>query len=185
VFRTWRRSPIRAAWERTWELQRAEDRHGANGAIPVPPKYEPDDYLQFSYWSNRGKLNVPKERFISYPGCERDDDKSPLIGWAGWNHLQRAQALAALFQERKDQDGWPAARLVPILAGLLELLPWLKQWHNQPDPAYDGQRMGDVYEAFVSEKARELQVTLDELRNWRPEKKTKAAKAAAKKEVTT
>src|SRR5262249_3887398 len=112
----------RAAWERTWELQRVEDNRGTSLSTPVPPKYDPGDYLQFSYWTNRGKLDVPKERFISYPGLERDDDRSPLVGFAGWNHLQRAQALAALFQERKDQDGWSAERLKPILAGLLELV---------------------------------------------------------------
>ncbi len=158
----------RALWEDVWQKQRDEDLGRADGPIPVPAKYEPDDYIQFSYWSLRGKVDVPKERFISYPGCERDDDKSPLIGWAGWDHLQRAQALAALFQERKEQDGWDATRLTPILAGLLELVPWLKQWHNDPDPAYDGQRMGNVYAEFASEKARELGLTIDEIRNWRP-----------------
>jgi hypothetical protein len=168
----------RASWQRTWEQQRAEDRGEPVGAPPVPGKYDPDDYQHFSYWSNRGKLDVPKERFISYPGLERDDDKSPLIGWAGWDHLQRAQALAVIFQERKEHDGWTRERLLPILAGLLELVPWLKQWHNAPDPTYDGQRMGDVYEAFVSEKARGLQATFDELRAWRPADSRRATAGA-------
>ena len=167
-----------AAWEKTWAAQRAEDR-GEQVDVPVPPKYEPDDYQQFSYWSLRGKLNVSKERFISYPGCEREEDKSPVIGWAGWNHLQRAQALAALFQQRKDQDGWDKERLAPILAGLLELLPWLKQWHNNPDPSFDGQRMGDSYESFVTEKARELGLTPDELRAWRPPRTAAGRKVRA------
>jgi hypothetical protein len=169
-----------AAWEKTWAAQRAEDR-GEKVDVPLPPKYEPDDYQQFSYWSLRGKLDVPKERFISYPGCEREEDKSPVIGWAGWNHLQRAQALAALFQQRKDQDGWDKERLTPILAGLLELLPWLKQWHNDPDPSFDGQRMGDSYESFVTEKARELGLTLDELRAWRPPRTPAGRKVRAPK----
>ena len=155
------------AWRSTWELQRMED-GGESVEILAPERYGPADFSLPTYWRLRGKLDVPKERFISYPGLERDDDKSPLVGWAGWNHLQRAQALATLFQERKDQDGWPKERLVPILAGLLELIPWVKQWHNNPDPAYDGQRMGEVYEAFVSEKARALGVTTDELQAWRP-----------------
>jgi hypothetical protein len=169
-----------AAWEKTWAAQRAEDR-GEKVDVPLPPKYEPDDYQQFSYWSLRGKLDVPKERFISYPGCEREEDKSPVIGWAGWNHLQRAQALAALFQQRKDQDGWDKERLTPILAGLLELLPWLKQWHNDPDPSFDGQRMGDSYESFVTEKTRELGLTLDELRAWRPPRTAAGRKVRAPK----
>ena len=36
--------------------------------------------------------------------------------------------------------GWPPERLQPLLAGLLELVPWLEQWHNELDPAY-GERM--------------------------------------------
>jgi hypothetical protein len=155
------------AWQRAWDLQRRQDA-GEICEVPVPARFDSDDYRSPVSWRLRGRLNVPKERFISYPGLERGDDKSPLFGWAGWDYLQRAQALAAIFQERKEHDGWPREGLLPILAGLLELVPWLKQWHNEPDPTYDGQRMGDVYEAFVSEKARGLQATLDELRAWRP-----------------
>lgn len=166
----------RRHWQTMWELQRQEDVSGETLAMDTPQKYVTKDYSNTRYWTLRGALDVPRERFISYPGGERDEDKSPLIGWAGWNHLERAQVLAALFQERKEQDGWEAERLAPILAGLLELVAWVKQWHNEPDPAYDGQRMGDVYEAFVSEKARELRVTLDDLRNWRPQPKQANAK---------
>ena len=36
----------------------------------------------------------------------------------------------------KDNHGWRTERLVPLLAGLAELVPWLKQWHNEPDPAH-------------------------------------------------
>jgi hypothetical protein len=165
-------------WLRTWDLQRLEDQ-GQSVHIDVPEKYGSDDFATLTAWRLRGKLDVPKERFISYPGCERDDDKSPLLGWAGWDHLQRAQALAALFGARKDQDGWPKGRLQPILAGLLELVPWLKQWHNQPDS--DGQSAGDAYELFVSENARALGLTLEDLRNWRPDKKAPARAAGASK----
>jgi hypothetical protein len=162
---------LHAAWQRTWDLQRQEDA-GESVEIAVPERYDSSDYASSVYWRTRGKLDVPKERFISYPGCEGDDDRSPLIGWAGWDHLQQAQALASLFTERKDQDGWNATRLTPILAGLLELLPWLKQWHNEPDE--HGQRAGEAYDLFVSENARALGLTLDDLRNWRPEKKKPA-----------
>ena len=122
---------------------------------------------------------MPKERFISYPGCEKDGDGSPLLGWAGWDHLQRAQALAALYQERKDQDGWGMEKLTPMLAGLLELVPWLRQWHNQPSGEFGGERAGDAYARFVEEEARRLGLSLDDLRAWRPEKK--AAKRGKKK----
>ncbi len=77
---------------------------------------------------------MPKERFILYPHAERDADPTPVLGWAGWDPLQQAQALAAYFVDMKESEGWPAERLTPLLAGLLELLPWLRQWHNDVDP---------------------------------------------------
>ena len=73
----------RAQWERTWDLQREEDATGQRLDIPVPPKYAGADFQKQSYWRHRGKLDVPKERFISYPGASPDSDKdSLLIGWA-------------------------------------------------------------------------------------------------------
>jgi hypothetical protein len=170
----------RLAWERTWDLQRREDAGEDVGQIPVPPKYDQKDFRSPTYWQPRGKLDVPKERFISYPGCESDDDPSPLIGWAGWDHLQQAQALAGLYQRRKDEDGWGAERLTPMLAGLLELVPWLKQWHNEPDERFGGARAGDSFDAFVREQALQLGLTLEELRAWRPAQTTRGrAKKAA------
>jgi hypothetical protein len=168
----------RAAWERTWSLQRREDACEEVGHVPVPPKYGQEDYRDANSWRLRGKLDVPKERFISYPGCESDEDKSPLYGWAGWNHLQQAQALAALYLDRKDREAWQKDRLVPMLAGILELVPWVKQWHNEPDAEYGGERLGDYFGRFVDDECRALGVTPDDLRAWRPE--TKAAKRAAK-----
>lgn len=128
----------RAVWERTWELQRREDAGEDVGDIPVPPKYASGDFAKPSYWRNRGKLDVPKERFVSYPKAGRDADRTPVIGWAGWNHLDQAQALATLYLERKTNDGWPRERLLPLLAGLVELEPWLHQWHSDPAPGYPG-----------------------------------------------
>ena len=157
----------RAQWEATWALQRREDRGEAVGAIPVPPKYQGKDFLKPDFWRLRGGLDVPKERWISLPGCERGADGSLPIAWAGWNHLQQATALAAYYLEMKDNEGWEPARLQPLLAGLLELLPWLEQWHNDVDPAY-GERMGTYYTGFVTEEARSLGVTLDDLRAWKP-----------------
>ncbi|TXH62100.1 MAG: BREX-2 system adenine-specific DNA-methyltransferase PglX [Burkholderiaceae bacterium] len=157
----------RAQWEDTWVLQRREDAGKKVGKIPVPPKYQSKDFVKTDYWRLRGGLDVPKERWVSYPGCERGADTSLLIAWAGWNHLQQATALAAYTLEVKENEGWDAARLQPLLAGLLELVPWLEQWHNEIDPAY-GERMGTYYRGFVNEEARALGFTLDDLRGWKP-----------------
>jgi len=160
-------------WQHTWTLQRREDAGETVGEIPVPPKYDQDDYRDAVYWRLRGKLDVPKERFISYPGCEPDEDKSPVYGWAGWNHLQQAQALAALYVKRKTEEAWGKERLVPMLAGLDELIPWIKQWHNEPSAEYAGMRLGDYFADFVAGECQVLAVTLDDLRAWRPAEKVR------------
>jgi hypothetical protein len=127
----------RAQWERTWALQRREDA-GEEVTIEVPPKYTSADFARPSYWKARGKLDVPKERFISYPQAGRDSDGSELLGWAGWDHLAQAQALATVYLDRKTQEAWPAHRLLPLLAGLVEIEPWLHQWHSGEQAGYPG-----------------------------------------------
>lgn len=166
-------------WQRTWELQRCEDA-GNRVEVPVPPKYESGDYCHDRYDELRGKLDVPKERFISYPGCESDEDKDPVYGWAGWNHLQRAIALATLYLMRKQGEAWGKGRLVPMLAGLDELLPWIWQWHPEPTPESGGTKPGQYVADFLSAQCQELGATLDEVRAWRPELKKSGAEAARK-----
>jgi hypothetical protein len=181
----------RATWERTWSLQRQEDvidaraalpRTDANylpaeqaaalkereiGDIPVPPKYTSVDFVRSTFWSLRGKVDVPKERFVSYPHAERDADSTLVIGWAGWDNLQQAKALAAYYVRMKEHEGWAPDRLKTLLAGLLELIPWLKQWHNDLDPSF-GIGMGDYFAGFVDEEARTLGFTQDDVRAWQP-----------------
>ncbi len=157
----------RAAWEHAWNLQRREDAGEEVGEIPVPPKYASSDFLSSTFWRLRGKLDVPKERFISYPHAERESDQTQVIGWAGWDRLEQSKALAAYYVRMKEQEGWAPERLRPILAGLLELIPWLQQWHNDLDPAY-GIGLGDYFAGFVDEEARVLGFTLDDVRTWQP-----------------
>ena len=63
--------------------------------------------------------------------------------------------------------------MVPLLACLLELLPWLKQWHNEIDPEY-GMAMGDYFEGFINEEARQLGKTVPEIKAWQPPQRTAA-----------
>jgi hypothetical protein len=151
------------------EIKRYQDERKAAeiGPIPVPPKYKSSDFLKADFWRLRGGLDVPKERFVSFPGAERGADGSLPIAWAGWNHLQLATALAGYYVDMKDTEGWEPARLQPLLAGLLELVPWLEQWHNDLDPVF-GERMGTYYKSFVTEETRTLGFTLDDLRAWKP-----------------
>lgn len=157
----------RQQWQHTWALQRREDAGEAVGPIPVPPKYQSKDFLKTDYWRLRGGLDVPKERWVSLPGCERGADGSLVIAWAGWNPLQQATAIASYYLDMKENEGWDAARLCPLLAALHELSAWLTQWHNDPDPTH-GERMGDYYHSFITEEARSLGYTLTDLSAWQP-----------------
>jgi hypothetical protein len=183
----------RAIWEQVWGLQRREDATEAEvrgqgaaaggeaqqqteikrrqkqevGDIPVPPKYDTKDFVSTTCWRLRGKLDVPKDRFITYPFCNRDADRTPVIGWAGWDHLQQAQAVAGYYERMRTNEGWTDDRLVPLLAGVLELLPWLLQWHNGLDPQY-GMGLGDFFRSFAEEEARRMGKTLDDVRAWQP-----------------
>lgn len=184
----------RAEWETTWQLQRQEDAidvrtklpkddpeyipvFAANsvkrkeiGDIPVPPKYTSSDFQKIHYWRLRGKLDVPKERWLSFPYCE-DDDGTLAIAWAGYNHLQLAQAISAYFVDVQERlGGRDDPRLQPLLACLIELLPWLKQWHNDIDPEYN-LAMGDYFEGFIQEESRQIGKTLEEVRSWEPPKR--------------
>ena len=171
----------RAQWECAWDRQRAEDRGETIASFDPPPKYDQKDYRDPTCWRLRGKLDVPKERFVSYPGCASDEDRSPVYGWAGWNHLQQAQALAALYQKRKTDESWAKERLTPMLAGLLELVPWVKQWHNEPSADFGGLRLGDYFETFLDGECHALGLTRDDLRAWRPAERQRAVRVAPAK----
>ena len=156
----------REAWEETWRLQRREDAGEKVGTIPVPPKYTSADFRKNSYWQARGKLDVPKERFILYPDAGREMDPTPLLGWAGWDHAQQALALAMIIGDR-EKDGWADERLVPLVAGLAELQPWVEQWHSEVDPDYGVSLAAFCLEQLTG-RAAQVGRTLEELAAWRP-----------------
>ncbi len=160
------RTQVRFSDEVVVALQEKLDQVPAKPEIAVPPKYTSADFKKPHWWKLRGKLDVPKERWITYSGT----DTPSVIAWAGWNHKQQAQALAGYYQERKDQDGWSKERLAPLLAGLKDLLPWLKQWHNDLDPVFQ-LRLGDFYETFVQDQIHELgmnEAQIEDLRIGNP-----------------
>ncbi|MFF8386154.1 BREX-2 system adenine-specific DNA-methyltransferase PglX [Streptomyces kanasensis] len=175
-----------ADWEHVWDLQREEDaapdepaKRKVRERTPVPPKYTSADFLKPSYWRARGKLDVPKERFVSYGTTNAQSPE--LYGWAGWDHLEQALALASYIQ----QAGLGDDDLVPYLAGLLELQPWLEQWYGEYDPEFGASPAAEIL-AFRQQKQGELGLTDDALRAWRPAAATRggAKKAAAPKKRT-
>ncbi|MEV8326041.1 BREX-2 system adenine-specific DNA-methyltransferase PglX [Kitasatospora sp. NPDC056731] len=165
-------------WEKAWEQQREEDRTGERLDIAVPPKYSGADFRKQSYWSNRGKLDVPKERFIAYPDAGPEADPKLVLGWAGWDHRDQAQAIINLVADRVERDNWQGEQLIPLLAGMLELLPWLKQWYGEFDAEWDGNPATDC-QAWLEAQQREHGITTDALLSWRPSA-PKRGRAAAK-----
>lgn len=175
----------RAQWEGVWEQQREEDRTGERLDIPVPPKYTSADFTKQSYWSNRGKLDVPKERFVSYPDANPDSDPTLLLGWAGWDQRDQATALLNIVSERRKRQDWRTERLVPLLSGIAELMPWLRQWFGEVDEEWGEESAAEEFQSFLDGELASAQLTPATLSDWRPVKKTPARKATATAKTKT
>ena len=180
-----------AEWQGVWELQRKEDALDARAAlpkadprhltadeaakkkraevgdIPVPPKYTSADFAKPGYWRLRGKLDVPKERFVALPGIAGPDG-TPLYAWAGLDHLELAKAIGDFFgMVQTEYGGSDDPRLVPLLANLSELLPWVQQWHPDSLPDYGGPP-APFYEQFIRDEANARSLTWADIRAWTP-----------------
>jgi hypothetical protein len=168
----------RQVWERVWEIRRAEDRGDTAEAVLLPPRYAQSDFRSAIFWKHRGKLDVPKERFVLVPNAERGADTSPVVGWAGWNERDLARALAGRIMVLREQEAADAERVTPLLASVQELLPWIHQWHDESDPLYGGPP-GQYFEGWLDGQLAELAITRDNLRAWRPPAPTRGRKAKA------
>jgi hypothetical protein len=191
------------AWKEVWEFQRQEDAIDARtslpsddrnrltteqaadlkrrevGDIPVPPKYASADFASSIYWSLRGKLDVPKERFVSFPFVTGADGQT-MIAWAGLDHLQLAKAIGDFYGlVQTDIGGSDDPRLVPLLAAIHELIPWIRQWHAGNDPVYGGEP-ADFFEDFLRTEAAGRGMTVAEVIAWQPPARTRAKRAAKK-----
>lgn len=170
-----------ADWEAVWGLQRQEDaapdepaKRKIRDSIPVPPKYTSADFLRPSYWRARGKLDVPKERFISY--AQTNTPAPELYGWAGWDHKEQAYALDAYIASHEALN---TEELTPLLAGLLELQPWLEQWHDEFDATF-GASPAAYFRGDRQMVQGEHGLTDGDLHAWRPAAGTRGRRAAKK-----
>lgn len=142
-------------WKRVWALQDQEDagvtllvdprtneplRDPTTGKttnnIPLPPKFDKSDF-QADYFATRGKLNVPRERFIAFA------DLTPtLYGWNGWRDRERALAQVEAYTLAETDPEMPLPvptsadprRCGPTL-GLWESLPDVKRWASADEHA--------------------------------------------------
>jgi hypothetical protein len=111
----------RQAWERTGADQARADA-GEKLAPEVPPNYANTDYLKPEYWQLRGKLDVPKERFIAFTEVPGRAGVETLYGWAGWTAQQRVKAILAIDEELEDASV-PLADRIGLLDSAWRLLP--------------------------------------------------------------
>ena len=115
-------------------------------------------------WSRHSNELVTSE---IYPGTARSADASPVLGWAGWDHAEQAIALARLLTTQ-EALGADHVAVEPLLAGLVELEPWLHQWHAQIDPAF-GTSPASTVSGLLGQKLAEYGLTRDEVtRRARP-----------------
>lgn len=94
------------------------------------PEFSSEDFGDSTAWKQRGKLNIPRERFIHYAefdpngrGVDIPESGGPWFGWAGWEAAQRADALAYLL-DQANRAGWEIHyRQCGLRAALRDLLP--------------------------------------------------------------
>jgi hypothetical protein len=150
----------RAAWERTWDEQRKEDA-GLPAKPEVPPKYGQGDFLKAEYFRLRGKLDVPKERFIAFTEIPGRSAGETLYGWAGWTPLERVKALLAMDEECEDQ-GIQLADRIALLDSAWRLLPDVVR-----DDAATGSRLKAELQAILGAEGPST-VLLDDWKNRFP-----------------
>jgi hypothetical protein len=172
----------RAAWEEVWSLQRREDAGEQVGSIPVPPEYsqgsrgKSTDFLRNEYWQLRGKLDVPKERFIAFTEVPGRSGAETLYGWAGWTPVQRLRAILAIDENLEDADV-PLSDRIGLLDSAWRLLPDVAR----EDPAAAARLKAEL-QALVGPKGPSPELIEDWRKRFPPPntRGTKAKRAAAK-----
>ncbi|MCX5184237.1 BREX-2 system adenine-specific DNA-methyltransferase PglX [Streptomyces sp. NBC_00268] len=161
----------RAQWERVWELQRREDETGEALGIPVPPKYVSADFQHAFYWPIRGRLDIPRERFISYADAV-DEEGGLLLGWSGWSETDRVRVLLDLVSAAGRQSNPSVYRITSLLAGVQELLRSMHRWEAQEDSVGKvGQ--AEVFQRHLEDLLSAYGLSTHDLTSWRPRRSTR------------
>ena len=120
------------AWQHTWALQDREDA-GETVDVEVPPSFARGDFQRAEYFKLRGKLNVPRERFILF-----EDLTPPRYGWNGWRDEARALAQVEAYTQAESDPtqslpmpSMEDPRRCGPTIGLWEALPDLKRWGDE------------------------------------------------------
>ncbi|GAB3727553.1 BREX-2 system adenine-specific DNA-methyltransferase PglX [Nocardiopsis nanhaiensis] len=167
-----------AKWKQHWaERWRAEhpavsgdttEGTSESQVTPTPRKFTSADFLRSSYWANRGKFDMPNERFISYPsGTSSRLSPTSVVGWAGWDATERAEVLVDIIDRHLAPPAAPTEAVIPLLAGLAEVLPWTDRVAAGIGPvsARGGSaKLRSRFEEFLAG----LDLTEEELASWAP-----------------
>ncbi|KRA37888.1 MULTISPECIES: BREX-2 system adenine-specific DNA-methyltransferase PglX [unclassified Nocardioides] len=162
------------AWQQVWAEQRREDA-GESLDVSSAPFYAKPDFRSADYWTWRGKLDMAKERFVLFPGLGREGDSSVVLGWAGWDHKEQALALAREFP-MQDALGASNDLLSQMVAGLVELEPWLHQWHSEMDASF-GVSPAEAISGVIDQQLGRLEATREEVTSWEPPAPTPGRRA--------
>jgi hypothetical protein len=58
--------------------------------------------------------------------------------------------------------------LIPLVAGLAELLPWVEQWHSEPEAFYGGVSPAAFFGEQLDDRCRQVERTRGQLGEWLP-----------------
>ncbi|MGH3926484.1 MAG: DUF7008 domain-containing protein, partial [Pseudonocardiaceae bacterium] len=67
-----------------------------------------------------------------------------------------------MVNDRTQQAGWGTEKITPLLAGLLELLPWVHQWHAEYDADWGG-NPAEEYQTYFDLQRAKHQLTVADL----------------------
>ena len=128
---------------------------GSSGELRVLPRREFDVGLA-----------VPLDQLLQHDGSRRHVDAKGE-GFRGEDHLEQARALATLLVDRSRDEDWEGDQRLPLIAGLVELEPWLHQWFDGPDPLFGGSP-AEFITGFIDQQLSAIGKTRDDCKAWRP-----------------
>ncbi|MDT0633954.1 DUF7008 domain-containing protein [Spectribacter hydrogenooxidans] len=91
-------------------------------------------------------------------------------------NLQASSALAAIPDKPPESvtitRNTQLPRLIPLLAAIHEQLPWVRQWHNDIDPAMDV-RPGNYFTSWIDQQLNHQGWITETVAGWQPESTTR------------
>ncbi len=99
--------------------------------------------------------------------CMMRGAPTSMLGWAGWDACDRAWALVDIVERNLAPPQAPTETVVPLLAGLAEVLPWVDRVGAGIGPRRahgDGAELGRRFADYLNR----LGLTEDGVTAWRP-----------------